>query len=79
MIEQSLRFAFKARNNQEKYKALLVGMNLANEMIVKMLAVRSDSQLVIRKVTKSYQVQDPQLGHYSKTFCNHGCCHKCCI
>jgi hypothetical protein len=29
LIEQSLRFAFKVRNNQAKYEALLAGMKLA--------------------------------------------------
>jgi len=29
LIEQSLRFEFKASNNQEEYEALIAGMNLA--------------------------------------------------
>jgi len=31
LIEQSLRFEFKASNNQAEYEALIVGMNLAAE------------------------------------------------
>ena len=32
LIEQSLRFAFKASNNQAEYEALIVGILLAKEM-----------------------------------------------
>lgn len=32
LIEQSLRFEFKASNNQAEYEALIVGMRLAKEM-----------------------------------------------
>lgn len=32
VIEQSLRFEFKASNNQAEYEALIVGMRLAKEM-----------------------------------------------
>jgi len=31
-FKQALRFAFKANNNQAKYKALIAGMMLAKEM-----------------------------------------------
>ncbi|PNX58277.1 gag-pol polyprotein [Trifolium pratense] len=46
MIEQSLRFAFKASNNQAEYEALIAGMKLAKDMEVKDLKAMSDSQLV---------------------------------
>jgi ribonuclease HI len=46
LIEQSLRFAFKASNNQAEYEALIVGMRLAKEMEVADLRAKSDSQLV---------------------------------
>jgi len=32
LMEQALRFAFKASNNQAEYEALIVGMLLAKEM-----------------------------------------------
>lgn len=32
LIEESLRFEFKANNNQIKYEAIIVGINLAIEM-----------------------------------------------
>jgi len=46
LIEQSLRFAFKASNNQAEYEALIAGMLLAREMGARSLMAKSDSLLV---------------------------------
>ncbi|RDY10525.1 hypothetical protein CR513_04950, partial [Mucuna pruriens] len=46
LIEQSLHFRFQASNNLAEYEALLVGIQLANELGAKMLTVKSDSKLV---------------------------------
>lgn len=46
LIEQSLRFEFKASNNQVEYEALIAGMVLAQEMGAENLRAKSDSQLV---------------------------------
>ena len=43
LIEQALRFAFKASNNQAEYEALIVGMLLAKEMGAQSLLAKSDS------------------------------------
>ncbi|GAU10720.1 hypothetical protein TSUD_425520, partial [Trifolium subterraneum] len=64
LIEQSLRFEFKASNNQAEYEALVAGMRLAVEVGVKELEARSDSQLVTGQVTGSFQTKDPQLLKY---------------
>jgi len=45
LIEQALRFAFKANNNQAKYEALVAGMLLAKELGAQSLLVKSDSLL----------------------------------
>ncbi|MCI16522.1 gag-pol polyprotein, partial [Trifolium medium] len=42
LIKQSLRFAFKASNNQAEYEALIAGMKLAKEMEVTDLKAKSD-------------------------------------
>ena len=62
LIEQALRFAFKANNNQAEYEALVVGMLLAKEMGVKRLLTKSDSLLVTGQVTGEYH-QGPLNGH----------------
>jgi hypothetical protein len=64
LIEQSLRFAFKASNNQAEYEALIAGMKLAREMEVADLRVKSASQLVTNQVSGEYQTKDPQLVKY---------------
>ena len=61
LIEQALRFAFKASNNQAKYEALIAGMLLAKEMGAKSLMAKSDSLLVTEQVTGEYQAKDPQM------------------
>ncbi|GAU24437.1 hypothetical protein TSUD_364210 [Trifolium subterraneum] len=64
LIEQSLRFAFKASNNQAEYEALIAGMRLAKEMEVADLRAKSDSQLVTSQVPGEFQAKDPQLIKY---------------
>jgi len=64
LIEQALRFAFKASNNQAEYEALVVGMLLAKEMGARSLLVKSDSLLITGQVTGEYQAKDPQMDAY---------------
>ncbi|XP_068486868.1 uncharacterized protein [Phaseolus vulgaris] len=64
LIEQALRFAFKASNNQAEYEALIAGMLLAKEMGAQSLLAKSDSQLVTGQVTGEYQTKDPQMAAY---------------
>ncbi|XP_065039398.1 uncharacterized protein LOC135673926 [Musa acuminata AAA Group] len=45
-FERSLRFGFKATNNEAEYEALLAGLRLALEMQVAAIHVHTDSQLV---------------------------------
>ena len=64
LIEQSLRFAFKASNNQAEYEALIAGMLLAREMGARSLVAKSDSLLVTGQVTGEFQAKDPQMAAY---------------
>ncbi|XP_068486823.1 uncharacterized protein [Phaseolus vulgaris] len=64
LIEQALRFAFKASNNQAEYEALIAGMLLAKEMGAQSLLAKTDSQLVTGQVTGEYQAKDPQMDAY---------------
>ena len=64
LIEQSLRFAFKANNNQAEYEALIAGMLLAREMGARSLVAKSDSLLVTGQVTGEFQAKDPQMAAY---------------
>ena len=64
MIEQALRFAFKASNNQAEYEALIAGILLAKEMGAQSLLAKSDSLLVTGQVTGEYQAKNPQMSAY---------------
>jgi len=64
LIEQALRFSFKASNNQAEYEALLAGMLLAKDMGAWSLLAKSDSLLVTGQVTGEYQAKDPQMATY---------------
>jgi len=64
LIEQALRFAFKASNNQAEYEALITGVLLAKEMGAKGLLAKSDSLLVTGQVTGEYQAKDAQIAAY---------------
>jgi len=64
LIEQSLRFAFKASNNQAEYEALIAGMLLAREMGARRLMAKTDSLLVTGQVTGEFQAKDPQMAAY---------------
>jgi len=54
LIEQALRFAFKASNNQAEYEALVAGMLLAKDVDARSLLVKSDSLLITGQVTSEY-------------------------
>ena len=64
LIEQSLRFAYKASNNQAEYEALIAGMLLAREMGARNLLAKSDLLLVTGQVTGEFQAKDPQMAAY---------------
>ncbi|XP_027338376.1 uncharacterized protein LOC113852348 [Abrus precatorius] len=63
-IEQSIRFGFKASNNQAEYEALLAGLRLAREMGVKRITAWSDSKIVTEQVNDTYQIRDSVMLKY---------------
>ena len=58
LIQQAIRCGFKATNNEAEYEALIAGLNLAKDMGIKKLDIRSDSQLVVNQLLGSYQAID---------------------
>ncbi|XP_074361821.1 uncharacterized protein LOC141701983 [Apium graveolens] len=65
-IQQAITFAFKAKNNQADYEALLFGLRLAKSLGVRRLTIYSDSQIVVRQTTGEYIVKDPKLARYQE-------------
>jgi len=64
LIEQSLRFAFKANNNQAECEALIAGILSAKEIGAKVMMAKSDSLFVTGQVTGEFQAKDPQMAAY---------------
>ncbi|XP_068497465.1 uncharacterized protein [Phaseolus vulgaris] len=64
LIEQSLKFAFKASNNQAEYEGLIAGVLLAKEMGARVLLAKSDSLLITGQVTGEFQAKDLQMAAY---------------
>ena len=60
----TLKFGFKASNNEAEYEALIARLNLAKEMKVESLEIYSDSQLVICQVTNEYQALGEKMESY---------------
>ncbi|XP_027348001.1 uncharacterized protein LOC113859419 [Abrus precatorius] len=69
-IEQSIRFGFKASNNQAKYETLLAGLKLARDVGVKRVTCWSDSKIVAEQVNGTYQVKDSVMLQYYQEFKN---------
>ncbi|XP_020240077.1 uncharacterized protein LOC109818937 [Cajanus cajan] len=61
VVEQSLRFGFKASNNQAEYEALLAGLRLAKDLGISRIQCWSDSQVVIGQLKADFE--DVQVKH----------------
>ncbi|XP_072060454.1 uncharacterized protein [Arachis hypogaea] len=64
IIEHSLKFSFKASNNQAEYETLIAGLRLAKDLHVKILKIHCDSLLVVQQVNNGFQTKDQILLKY---------------
>jgi len=64
-----IRIHLAASNNIAEYEALVKGLKIANELGVRRLDVRGDSQLVIDQVMKASSCPDPKMEAYCKEVC----------
>lgn len=64
VVEYALHFMFRATNNQYKYEALLAGLKLEKELIVKHIRVCTDFQLIAGQVIGEYEVRDLIIAKY---------------
>ncbi|KAK1554732.1 hypothetical protein Q3G72_016522 [Acer saccharum] len=64
VLEQSVHCGFHATNNEAEYEALIAGLDLAKSLSVKIIKVRSDSQLVVRQVNGTYEARDQRMSAY---------------
>ncbi|XP_043705449.1 uncharacterized protein LOC122655311 [Telopea speciosissima] len=64
LVPYALRFEFQTTNNGAKYKALIVGLNLAKSLVVRSITVHCDSQLVVNQVNGEYEAKEPRMAQY---------------
>ncbi|VFQ98592.1 unnamed protein product [Cuscuta campestris] len=63
----SIRFGFKASNNEAEYEALLCGLRLAAGMNTTKLRVKCDSKLVVGHVSGEFEAKDERMKKYRVT------------
>ncbi|VFQ78634.1 unnamed protein product [Cuscuta campestris] len=63
----SIRFGFKASNNEAEYEALLCGLRLAAGMNATKLRIKCDSKLVVCHVLGEFEAKDERMKKYRDT------------
>ncbi|KAL0318792.1 UNVERIFIED_CONTAM: hypothetical protein Sangu_2035400 [Sesamum angustifolium] len=63
-MEFTIRFDFKASNNEVEYEALVTCMNMTHEVGAQQLVVYSDSQLVVKQIDGIYKAKDDNMVQY---------------
>ena len=63
-IEYAIRLNFPASNNEAKYKAIMVELDLAIFVSSEKIVIRSDSQLVVGQVNGEYETRDKRIAKY---------------
>ena len=63
-ITLSFNLAFECTNNQAKYEALVIGLEILLELKAKYVQVIGDSQLVLRQLTWEYKCNSLLLTPY---------------
>ncbi|MGK3945933.1 reverse transcriptase-like protein, partial [Streptomyces caeruleatus] len=48
-------------NNEAEYRALIIGMEMAQEIKIKMLHIFSDSKLIINQLTTEFEIRKQEL------------------
>jgi ribonuclease HI len=62
--ETTIQFQFTNTSNEVEYEAMIVGMNIAREMGVKNLELRSDSQVVVGHVKGEHKAHREKMNGY---------------
>ena len=61
------RLEFDASNNVAKYEALILGLEIAKEMGIRVLSIRGDSDLIISQVKKTFACKSERLKNNRNT------------
>ena len=61
------RLEFDASNNVAEYEALVLGLEIAKDMGIRMLSIKGDSDLIISQVKKTFACKSERLKKYRNT------------
>lgn len=61
VIREGSQAIGRATNNEAEYRALIRGLEVAQELGLRQLQVRLDSELVVRQLSGQYRVKSPGL------------------
>ncbi|KAL0456128.1 UNVERIFIED_CONTAM: Ribonuclease HI [Sesamum latifolium] len=62
-MEFAIKFNFKASTNEVEYEALVLGMRMAQDGALHLLAY-SDSQLIVKQVSGEYEAKEESMVQY---------------
>ncbi|KAL0444468.1 UNVERIFIED_CONTAM: hypothetical protein Slati_2169500 [Sesamum latifolium] len=57
-LEFTIKFGFKASNNEAKYETLVIGMRMAHEAGARHLLAYSDSQLIVKQIEGAFEAKE---------------------
>ncbi|KAL0439205.1 UNVERIFIED_CONTAM: hypothetical protein Slati_2403500 [Sesamum latifolium] len=57
-LEFSIKFGFKASNNEAEYEALVIGMRMTHEAGARHLLAYSDSQLIVKQIEGTFEAKE---------------------
>ena len=60
----SYKLEFKCTNNVAEYEALILGLKVLKDLQAQRIAIKGDSEFVIRQVQGSYQAKHPRMKSY---------------
>ncbi|KAL0301724.1 UNVERIFIED_CONTAM: Ribonuclease HI [Sesamum radiatum] len=63
-MEFTIKFDFKASNNEAEYEALVIGMRMAQDVGALHLLAYSDSQLIVKQVSGEYEAKEKSMVQY---------------
>ena len=64
IIQQAIKYGFRAMNNEVEYEALIASLSLAKGIGIQKMDVRSNSQLVVNQLLGTYQAKDAKIISY---------------
>jgi ribonuclease HI len=69
ILKYAIQLKFSATNNITEYEGLVTDLRLANDLGIRRLLIRRDSQLVAKQVQKEYYCNNDKMSEYLVEVC----------